>query len=189
MPSEDALRWNARYEQEEHNGWKSEPRDWLISHLDDLPSSGLALDVAMGLGENARVLLERGWHVVGVDISSRAVVAAKRKLPRLQAVVADLTELRFPSATFDLILNFYYLDRDLLRDYARILKPGGRLLVESLMQGMQQVKPQIQARFLLEPGELERLYADWEILDRREGWFNSANGHSKAISAILARKP
>ena len=57
-----------------------------------MPAAGLALDIAMGLGGNAGLLIERGMQVVGVDISSVAVQRAKERLPSLMAVRADLTQ-------------------------------------------------------------------------------------------------
>lgn len=188
MPIEDAIRWNERY-RTNHAGDLQVPRPFLTEHVYLLPGSGLALDVAMGAGKNTAALLERGYRVIGVDISSTAVLRAKRSFPQLWAVIADLTQFHFPTHTFDLILNFYYLQRDLWPEFRRILKPGGILVFETLTRQMTEICPDISAPFLLEEGELRKAFQDWEILVYHEGWVSSENGKQKSIASLIARLP
>ena len=68
MPVADAQRWNQRYREGQHAGF-DRPRAFLLAQAAWLPTHGLALDVAMGLGANAAWLLSRGLRVIGVDIS------------------------------------------------------------------------------------------------------------------------
>ncbi len=105
MTLEDAIRWNQRYDNQPR-GWYSNPRSFLVEHLGLLPDRGLALDLAMGGGQNADLLIEHGLEVVGIDISSSAVRQAKARNPRIMAVIADLERIWLPSARFDVILNF-----------------------------------------------------------------------------------
>jgi SAM-dependent methyltransferase len=83
------------------------------------------------------------------------------------AVQADLTRFSLPSRTFDIILNFYYLERNLWVDYCRWLKPGGILIVETLTQDMLAIQPDIDPAFLLKPGELllafNAIWRSWRI--------------------------
>ena len=132
MPIQDAHRWNERYRENKHFSTFNSPRAFLIEHADLLPKQGLALDAAMGLGGNAGFLLERGLKVIGVDISEVAVRQAKARLPELMAVEADLTQFYLPDNTFDVIINFFYLQRDLWPQYVRALRPGGWLVLETL---------------------------------------------------------
>jgi len=78
---------------------------------------------------------------VGVDISSVAVMKARRRLPDLMAVVADLNAFSIPDQSFDAILNFYFLQRDLWQLYKRALRPGGVLFLETLTQEMLNIQP------------------------------------------------
>lgn len=188
MPANDYSRWNDRY--------KSCPEDWFISARSFLvenqsfvPSSGLALDLAMGSGMNAGFLIKRGLIVLGIDISYVAVKMAKKKFPEIQAVVADLTKFFLPSKKFDLILNFYYLQRDLIRDFQRMLKPGGIVFLETLTTGMKESKPEINQEYLLTPGELKQFFSGWEILLYREGRIKSDHNTEKEIASIIARLP
>ena len=188
MPSADARRWNARYEQERYAAFER-PRAFLVESDAYLPRQGTALDLAMGLGGNAGYLLGRGLRVVGVDISEVGVRQAKIRHPGLQAVVADLTRVALPAAAFDLVLNFFYLQRDLWPAIAGALRPGGILLFETLTHAMLSVHPEIDPQFLLAPGELRLAFPGLETLVYREDWIGEGSGRPKAVASLLARKP
>jgi ubiquinone/menaquinone biosynthesis C-methylase UbiE len=88
-------------------------------------------------------LAREGFHVVGVDRSGALLDEARRRAgderwPKL--VQADYRELPFADAAFDGALNLYtslgYLgdeeDVEVLSEVARVLRPGGRLVVETM---------------------------------------------------------
>jgi len=187
-PRSDAARWDTRYNEEQLESFER-PRPFLIEHAGLLPNQGLALDIAMGLGGNAGFLQERGLKVVGVDISIVALRKAKGRLPEVMAVQADLNDFWIPSRHFDVILNFYYLLRDLWPQYRQALLPGGLLLIETLTQEILQVNPQIDPAFLLQPGELRVAFSDLEVLTYREGWIDTDSRHPKAVASLVARLP
>jgi SAM-dependent methyltransferase len=187
MSQEDARRWNRRYRQEPRFQSATHPKSFLVEHADLLPARGLALDVAMGLGGNAAYLIERGFRVVGVDISGVALQRAKAQLPSLMAVCADLTHFSLGERSFDLIVNFYYLQRSLWADFRRWLRPGGLLVIETLLQAMRERQPDIDPAYLLAPGELKEAFSDLEILVYKEGWEATAQGHPRAVSSLIAR--
>ena len=186
---EDAERWNARYREDERYQRDVPPRRFLVENADCLPRQGLALDAAMGLGGNAGFLLERGLRVVGVDVSWVAVRRARARLPGLMAVAADLTRFSLPERGFDVILNFYYLQRDLWAAYRRALRPGGILVIETLSQEMGALRPDIDPQYLLQPGELQAAFSDWRILAYREGWVETETRHPKAVASLVACRP
>jgi SAM-dependent methyltransferase len=190
MPPADAARWNARYRSGPHAATDG-PRPFLVEAAQAglLPATGLALDAAMGPGWNAGLLLARGLRVVGVDIAEVAVRQARARLPALMAVVADLTRFDAPPATFDVILNFYYLDRNLWPAYRRWLRPGGVLVFETLTEAMRQVRPGINPAHLLAPGELRAAFADWDVAVYREGWQPGRHGGRRAAASLVARRP
>lgn len=188
MPKEDLLRWNERYANSLGEGHEA-PRAFLLQNLDLLPPRGVALDLAMGTGNNAGLLLEKGFNVIGIDISDVAVRLAKRRFPQLMAIIADLTAFHLPSGKFDVVLNFYYLQRELWPEFARILKPGGLLILETLTQEMQSIKPELPEEYLLNPGELKSWFGKWEILVYREGWVETDRGTQKAAASLIARRP
>jgi SAM-dependent methyltransferase len=189
MPNEDAERWNARYLEDERYHREIPPRGFLVENAAWLPRRGLALDAAMGLGNNAAFLLEWGLRVVGVDVSWVAARQAKRRMPGLMAAVADLTRFHLPAECFDVIVNFYYLERKLWAQYRQALRPGGILVIETLTQEMQGLRPDIEPQYLLRPDELRAAFADWEIMAYREGWVETDTRHAKAVASLVTRRP
>jgi SAM-dependent methyltransferase len=113
-------------------------------------TSGRALDLGCGTGTNVIYLAQRGFQVVGVDISSRAIARAQRKIERAglsqQAHVyaGDVTRLdALPvNGLFDLALDmgcFHNLDVPGRECYvaglAARMKPGGLYLLYAFGPG------------------------------------------------------
>jgi tellurite methyltransferase len=186
-PAEDAEKWNSRYREKKRYSFER-PRAFLVENSHLLPTSGLAFDAAMGLGSNAGLLLERGLKVIGVDISEVGVRQAKAKFPDLMAVVADLEKFNLPPASFDVILNFFYLQRDLFPVFLDALKEGGILIIETLTESMCEIQPGIDPAYLLAHGELYGAFQDLEVLVYKEGWEEDDRGHRRATAGAIVRK-
>jgi SAM-dependent methyltransferase len=98
---------------------------------------GKLLDVGCGTGENALYLAEEGFSVVGVDLSTRAIDAAKAKASerklKVDFILANALSLDLKNGYFDdaidsgLFHTFNDVDRiAFARQIARVLKTGGR---------------------------------------------------------------
>jgi tellurite methyltransferase len=184
----DRTRWDKRYRGETYDH-PLPPRKFLVDNLQWMPNSGIALDIASGTGRNAGCLLQRGLRVIAVDVSPQALLRAHKFNAGIQAVAGDLTNFHLPENEFDIILNFYYLQRDLWPRFAQILKPGGILVLETMTEKMHAIHPEISAAHLLKNGELLKAFSDWEVLVYRDGWFMSDRGGQKAVASMVARKP
>ena len=188
MASKDRIRWNERYKRPDRE-YIDKPRQLLVNHANLLPIQGLAIELAIGQGQNIQFLRDHNLQVIGVDISLVALKHAKQSQPDLMAFVADLNHLELPSNHFDVVLNFYYLQRDYWSEFARILKPGGVLFYETLMQDIREVRKDIAPEYLLNPNELQAAFSNWEILYHFEGWTASKHGKQKAIASMIVHKP
>lgn len=192
MTEETARFWNERYRQEEAVPERG-PAPFLVEHIGLLPGRGRALDVAMGTGRNALYLASLGYQVTGVDISPVAVDFCQREAQRrglaVEAVCADVGAYPLPQAAFDVVLNFYFLDRPLCPRLAEALRPGGVLVFETFTREQRRYGwgPQ-QDAFLLRPGELAQLFPNLETLVYREGTVESERG-PKAVAGLVARRP
>jgi SAM-dependent methyltransferase len=82
-------------------------------------------------------LQARADEVVGIDLAPPVVEAATSRRPRLKGMVADILDLPFEPASFDLVVSNSTLDHfdslsaisDGLCELARVIRPGGRLLI------------------------------------------------------------
>jgi tellurite methyltransferase len=185
----DAQVWNSRY-QNPGEGVAKGPNRLLTNHLHLLPLSGSAVDFAMGLGWNTEILLKRNWDVIGVDVAYQAVKKAKARVPGLKAFVTDLTRFSLLDRKFDLLMNFNYLQRDLFANFEKMLNPRGMIMVETLcvVPAMKLENRVFSPEHYLEPGELKRLFRDWEILlyiEREQ----KMNGKPRGKSSLIARLP
>lgn len=189
MAQADAQRWNTRYSESLEKKKDFAPRPFLSEHADLLPSRGLALDIATGLGGNANFLMSRGLTVVGVDISEVGVSASKRMFPGLLGVVADLNHFYMPADAFDVILNFFYLQRAMWPDIVRALRPGGVLVFETMTDRMLPDNPEINPDHLLSTGELAADFPGLETLFYEEVASEENGRIILATARLIARKP
>ncbi len=100
-------------------------------------SKGVVLDVGCGTGENALYLATSGFSVVGVDLSRRAIVAAKAKASernlKADFRLTNALSLGFRNGHFDNAIDsglFHtFNDKDRVafaREIARVLTTDGR---------------------------------------------------------------
>ena len=121
--------WHTADEQERFLGWLN------------LDPSAQVLDVACGTGGPARRLARRtGCRVVGIDVQAEGIAAATEAAEReglaerMQFERHDANQpLPLPTADFDAVVCIdainHLTDRPkVLREWMRVLKPGGRLL-------------------------------------------------------------
>jgi SAM-dependent methyltransferase len=101
------------------------------------------LDVGCGYGRHAMELAARGFHVVGLDMSTPLLVRggeeAHRRGLTINFVRGDMRELDFEgqfNGAYCLFSTFGYFDdetnKKTVANIARALKPGGRVLIEIL---------------------------------------------------------
>ena len=162
--------WDEHYTHAANLDWTPDPL--LVQTIELLPP-GRALDLACGNGRNTIHLARLGWTVTAVDSSPQAIRLLRERVMGLpvDSCRADLERGEFiiePDA-YDLIADFYYLQRDLFAAIRAGVRTGGVFTAAIRLTGS----------FCVQPGELLSEFAEWKVL-----YYSEAAGSAK----IIARK-
>lgn len=111
----------------------------LKSFVEKLPIKGLVLDAGVGAGvPGSQFLIKHGLEVIGVDISKKMIQLAKTNVPEAQYYEMDIRNLEFPAEKFDGVMSLFTLFHIpksqhslVLKEFYRILKLGGKLMINS----------------------------------------------------------
>ena len=141
--------------QMENNGWDDSAEAWIADmgdkgdfsrrHVLDAPMLALArgrgfrtaLDIGCGEGRFCRMLAAEGIATTGIDPTLRLLDAARTRDPQGNYLQARAEALPFADASFDLAVSYLTLiDIDdyaaAIAEMARVLRPGGSLLIANL---------------------------------------------------------
>ncbi|QSP96597.1 malonyl-ACP O-methyltransferase BioC [Marinobacter salinisoli] len=118
--------------------------DAMVKKLaDERHSPASVLDLGCGTGWFSRVLSQVPCvkDVTGVDLSAGMVEQARQQGgAQLSWLVADAERLPFPDQSFDIVFSNLMIQwcsdpRPVLRQCRRLLKPGGQLMISTLLDG------------------------------------------------------
>jgi SAM-dependent methyltransferase len=112
--------------------WLYSYRAWMLSRV-AAPRPARVLDIGCGRGQLLQALRARGWEVAGTELSDRSAAYARDVL-RIDVQTGDVLGLCLPAAGFSAVILWHVLEHVpepalLVREVARILRPGGVLLV------------------------------------------------------------
>jgi ubiquinone/menaquinone biosynthesis C-methylase UbiE len=100
-------------------------------------SNPLILDVGCSIGRYEKILGEKGYHIIGFDVSSSALLEAHQNVPQADFVAADVMQLPFPNQRFDVVLGVEILHHftdtlleRVLDEITRVIKPQGYLFFD-----------------------------------------------------------
>lgn len=95
------------------------------------------LDAACGTGRHAEWLAAHGHDLLGIDVSPAMLARARAKIPGSRFEQGDLTALPQSDASVDVVLCTLALVhladlRPALAEFARVLRPGGRIVISDV---------------------------------------------------------
>lgn len=121
------------FSEDEKQAW----HDLLIRHLGEA-ADRTALDLASGTGVVSHLLDDLGFRVTGMDwaepMLERARAKAKQRARPIRFVMGDAERTLEPDEAYDVITNRHLVwtlvdPKAAFKEWHRILKPGGRLLI------------------------------------------------------------
>ena len=94
----------------------------------------IVLDIAAGTGTSSEPLAAAGVRVIPADFSLGMLRVGVRRRPELAFTAADATRLPFADGSFDAVTMSFGLRNVVdvttaLAEFARVTKPGGRLVI------------------------------------------------------------
>lgn len=112
--------------------------DEFISYLK--PKSHI-LDVGCGTGHVAKYLNEKGFSVIGIDLSEEMLKIANKQASKSKFILMDQNKLNFENNSFDAIMNSFSLIHSTdtnfinsIKKYKELLKDNGFLFL-GLIEG------------------------------------------------------
>ena len=177
MTQTSAQKWDQKYA-ETHLHTPANPCFVLKQHSRLLPFNGKGLELACGLGGNARFLAQCGLKTQAWDISDNALTvlnnwASINRLP-IEPLITDLEQMLLPYQQFDVIVVSRYLDRSLFPQLVSALKPAGLLIYQTFLAPVQDNAPN-NPDFYVQSGELNHAWPDLTTLVYGEGWLANEN--------------
>jgi tellurite methyltransferase len=191
MEIDEKALWDKKYSEGSHSSVA--PDRFLPKVYDEFLSAlapGRALDVAGGVGRHAIWLAEHGWRVKLLDISAVGIALARENAARCSAASAIITEQRnlntehdLGRELYDLVMVFFFLQRELFPALISALKPGGHLIYKTYTTEQQRFSGgPSHPMFLLRPNELLHSFSSLRILHYHETL------KEKGMAELVARK-
>jgi SAM-dependent methyltransferase len=127
--------WSATYD-DGHNPAFDFDEPVVTEIVEPLPA-GVAVDAACGTGRFSALLAARGHRVIGVDSSPDMLARARVRVPGGEFRSGDLNRLPVDDAAADLVVCGLALThvrdlRPVFAEFARVLRPGGHLVVSDM---------------------------------------------------------
>ncbi len=184
MSREDRERWNKKY----NNNVIPTKVVKVVEDFAKLATGERALDLACGMGRNAKFLASLGFKVDALDISPIAIESLKNR-ENINPKEVDFDRYVLPEKRYDLIVCTYFLKRELFPQIEKALKEDGIFIFETFMHHPDNSKVPSNPAFLLNEGELEATFDEkYELLHLREFMEEGICGEKSMKASMVAKK-
>lgn len=125
----------------------------VVGAIDPRPGERI-LDIAAGPGSSSLPLRAAGARVASADFSLGMLRQGRKQSPELDLAAADATRLPFADASFDVVtMSFGFRNvvqpEVALREFLRVTRPGGRLLICEFSQPVNKAFRTIYSEYLM----------------------------------------
>lgn len=126
----------------------------VLKAVDAKPGERI-LDIAAGTGTSSEPFADNGVHVVPADFSLGMLRVGKKRRDDLGFTAADAMRLPFADESFDAVTMSFGLRNvadvdEALREFARVTRPGGRLVVCEFSQPVNKAFGKVYREYLME---------------------------------------
>ena len=192
MALSDRERWDQRYT-DPGERLSQGPNTLLPQVVPPAPPGAHALDLACGLGHNALWLAAQGYRVAAIDISPAALRHARAEMLRrglsgVTFIAADLDDFPLPSAAYDLVCVFRFLDRALFPAIRACVRPGGLVVYQTFNVRRLHLHPTFSPDHMLALGELPGFFPGWTQIMCSDVLPQDADDDD-TVSTFVGRKP
>lgn len=188
---DEKILWDKKYSERSHSSLEPDP--FLVNAYDEFlsgSSPGLALDVAGGVGRHSIWLAQRGWQVKLLDISEVGIKQAQENANRtgtasaISFQICDLNVMQdLGREQYDLVIVFFFLQRELFPALISTLKSGGFLIYKTYTTEQKNFAGgPSHPMFLLGPNELLHAFSSLRVLHHHE------TSQQKGVAELVARK-
>ena len=190
MSDHDRLKWNDKY-RNTPSLLERRPPSELLKRFKEKAPGHTAIDLACGTGRNARYLIQEGFEVDAVDISTVALekLAQETQGLPIRCIEEDLESFTPEKERYDLLVMTNFLDRDLIVRCAEGMKSGALFLIETYMAHPENEKKNSHPDFLLAPEELKAFFDEgFNLLAYEELWNEPYEIYRMRKEAIVVQK-
>lgn len=200
MTSSIQKSWDNKYKRDIEN--QSKPNPFLKTKLNNflrlINKNSKILDLGCGTGHKTNFIHKKGFNIIGIDSSKKAITYAKASYLKIQFNKQNILKTNFKQNSFDAIISIavmHCLKKSQMQKYVkeikRILKKNG-LLFQLVLSSEDQTKVQEKQ---IEPNtylgkynmlfhlfteqELKQYFKDFEFLELNH---NKKKHHNKTIA-------
>ena len=148
------------------------------------------LDIGCGGGRDAIYLARNKMNVTAIDHEAKVLKRSKQLAELSGAQVkfkcCDIRKQNcLPESQFDLITMVRFLNRDVFSFIKESLNPGGFVLIQTFVEGVESFKSPKNPNFILKKGELAENFAGFKVITDRIDTIEDG----RPVNSFIAQKP